>query len=168
MDICMGTREETAKETMVHPVDNIESAQVSLIIHGNAQNCPWRLLVSLQFPCLAVGIWEESVWIHRQRWSLLCAKAQRIDNWMERYTLLFLESLDSFPNTCKPTHMGSHMWHVRVIMAWPASTSKLATQTLANTWGADLLIRKCKGATLGFMSVARGDGHFPSNQVQKL
>lgn len=69
-----------------------------------------------------------------------------------------------------PAYMGgtSHMWHVRVIMAWPVSTSKLATQTLANTWGADLLIRKCKGATLGFMSVARGDAHFPLNQVQKL
>lgn len=91
---------------MLHPVDNIEPAQVSLVIHGNAQNCPWRLLVSLQFPCLAVGIWEESVWTHRQRWSLLCAKAKRIHNWMERYTIPFYKSLGSFPNTCRPTHMG--------------------------------------------------------------
>ena len=62
----------------------------------------------------------------------------------------------------------AHMWHVQVIMAWPACTSKLATQTLANTWGADLLTSKCMRASLGFMDVARGDTRFSSNQVQKL
>lgn len=38
MDMRMETRVETDREAMVHPVDNIESSQVSLVIHGNAQN----------------------------------------------------------------------------------------------------------------------------------
>lgn len=158
----MESREGTAQEAVVHQVDNMESAQVSLVVNGNAQNSPWRLLVSLRFPACQWESRKRPIG-HTDRDDLLCTiNPDPKEYTTEWETIYFLSNIawTIFPTPPDQSTWAARMWHSRAVITWPASRSKLSTQTLANTWGTDLLTSKCKRASLGFMSVVRWGTHF--------